>query len=92
MIVGDDGAELTFRSIHDRTKRTAVDWHDIPPGRPQQNAFVESRIGRRRADDRRRSSQRAPVPQPAGRSGNARAVLQRPQCGTATPEPRRARA
>lgn len=30
------------------SKATGVDWHYIQPGKPQQNAFVESFIGRLR--------------------------------------------
>ena len=30
------------------TKRAGLDWHYIAPGKPQQNAFVESFIGRLR--------------------------------------------
>jgi len=42
MIVSDNGTELTSMAIlrwsHDRT----VEWHYIAPGKPQQNAFIES--------------------------------------------------
>ena len=46
MIVSDNGTELTSRSILDWTNRTGVDWHDIAPGKPQQNAFAESFLAR----------------------------------------------
>jgi putative transposase len=46
MIVGDNGTELTSRSILDWTNRTGVDWHYIAPGKPQQNAFAESFLAR----------------------------------------------
>jgi putative transposase len=42
MIVSDNGTELTSCAILDWTNRTAVEWHYIAPGKPQQNAFVES--------------------------------------------------
>lgn len=42
MIVSDNGTELTSRAVLDWTNRTGIEWHDIAPGKPQQNAFVES--------------------------------------------------
>ena len=42
MIVSDNGTELTSRPVLDWTNRTGVEWHYIAPGKPQQNAFVES--------------------------------------------------
>jgi putative transposase len=47
-IVSDNGPELTSRAILAWTNRTGLDWHYIAPGKPQQNAFVESFIGRLR--------------------------------------------
>jgi putative transposase len=46
MIVSDNGSELTSRAVLDWTNRTGVDWHYIAPGKPVQNAFVESFNGR----------------------------------------------
>ena len=46
MIVSDNGTELTSRSCLEWTNRTGISWHYIAPGKPQQNAFVESFIGR----------------------------------------------
>jgi putative transposase len=46
--VSDNGAELTSMAILAWSKRTGVDWHYIQPGKPQQNAFVESFNGRLR--------------------------------------------
>jgi putative transposase len=46
MIVSDNGTELTSRAVLDWTNRTDVEWHYIAPGKPVQNAFVESFIGR----------------------------------------------
>lgn len=46
MIVSDNGSELTSRAVLDWTNRTGIDWHYISPGKPIQNAFVESFNGR----------------------------------------------
>ena len=46
MIVSDNGTELTSRAVLEGTDRTGTSWHYIAPGKPQQNAFVESFIGR----------------------------------------------
>jgi putative transposase len=48
MIVSDNGPELTSRAVLAWTNRVGLDWHYIAPGQPQQNAFVESFIGRLR--------------------------------------------
>ena len=42
MIVSDNGTELTSHAILKWTKKTGVEWHYIAPGKPTQNAFVES--------------------------------------------------
>ena len=47
-IVSDNGPELTSRAVLAWTNRVALDGHSIAPGKPQQNAFVESFIGRLR--------------------------------------------
>jgi putative transposase len=46
--VSDNGTELTGKAILKWTQMRDVDWHYIAPGKPQQNAFVESFIGRLR--------------------------------------------
>ena len=46
--VSDNGAELTSMAILKWTHTTGTDWHYIAPGKPQQNALVESFIGRLR--------------------------------------------
>jgi len=46
--VSDNGTELTSMAILEWQKNCHVDWHYIQPGKPQQNAFVESFIGRLR--------------------------------------------
>jgi putative transposase len=47
-IVSDNGPELTSRAVLAWTNRAGPDWHYIAPGKPQQNALVESFIGRLR--------------------------------------------
>jgi len=46
--VSDNGTELTSMAILKWTQTSGVEWHYIAPGKPQQNAFVESFIGRLR--------------------------------------------
>ena len=41
-IVSDNGTELTSRAILKWADENEVPWHYIDPGKPQQNAFVES--------------------------------------------------
>ncbi|NEJ83252.1 IS3-like element ISRle4 family transposase, partial [Rhizobium leguminosarum] len=48
MIVSDNGSEFTSNAILQWADRTKVDWHYIAPGRPIQNAFIESFNGRLR--------------------------------------------
>jgi len=40
------GTELTSRAVLEWTNRSGVEWHYIAPGKPTQNAFVESFNGR----------------------------------------------
>lgn len=47
-VVSDNGTELTSMAILTWTQERRVEWHYIAPGKPQQNAFVESFIGRLR--------------------------------------------
>ena len=47
-IVSDNGSELTGRAMLEWQNRTGVTWHYIAPGKPQQNAFIESFNGRLR--------------------------------------------
>ncbi len=47
-IVSDNGTELTSMAILGWTQERAVKWHYIAPGKPTQNAFVESFNGRLR--------------------------------------------
>jgi len=48
MCVSDDGTELTGMAILRWSQETRVEWHYIAPGKPQQNAFIESFNGRLR--------------------------------------------
>jgi len=45
-IVSDNGTELTSMAILRWSQETGVEWHYIAPGKPTQNAFVESFNGR----------------------------------------------
>jgi len=47
-IVSDNGTELTSMAILQWSQDRAVEWHYIAPGKPTQNAFVESFNGRLR--------------------------------------------
>ena len=47
-IVSDNGTELTSRAILRWHAKTEVAWHYIAPGKPTQNAFIESFNGRLR--------------------------------------------
>lgn len=46
MIVSDNGTELTSNAILRWAEERGVEWHYIAPGKPVQNAFAESFIGR----------------------------------------------
>ena len=41
-IVSDNGTELTSMAVLKWCQQTGVEWHDIAPGKPMQNGFVES--------------------------------------------------
>jgi putative transposase len=41
-IVSDNGTEFTSRAILRWASENKVEWHYIDPGKPQQNAFIES--------------------------------------------------
>jgi putative transposase len=47
-IGSDNGTELTSNAILGWTTDSGVDWHYIAPGKPMQNAFIESFNGRLR--------------------------------------------
>jgi putative transposase len=46
--VSDNGTELTSLALLQWSQDTGIDWHYIAPGKPQQNAFIESFNGRLR--------------------------------------------
>jgi putative transposase len=48
LCVSDNGTELTSTAILTWCQESKVGWHHIAPGKPQQNAFAESFIGRLR--------------------------------------------
>ena len=48
MIVSDNGTELTGMTMLRWSQERQVEWHYIAPGKPQQNAFIESFNGRLR--------------------------------------------
>ena len=48
LVVSDNGTELTSNAILQWQQDRKVDWHYIAPGKPMQNGFVESFIGRLR--------------------------------------------
>ena len=47
-IVSDNGTELTSRAMLESQNDNGVRWHYIAPGKPTQNAFIESFNGRLR--------------------------------------------
>src|SRR5436853_6757492 len=42
MVVSDSGSELTSNAILTWADHSLVEWHYIAPGKPTQNAFIES--------------------------------------------------
>ena len=48
MIVSDNGTEFTSNAILSWAAEWRIDWHYIAPGKPMQNAYVESFNGRMR--------------------------------------------
>src|SRR5258706_6022347 len=46
MVVSDNGSELTSNALLTWADHTRVAWHYIAPGKPMQNAFIESFNGR----------------------------------------------
>ena len=46
MIIADNGTELTSMAMLRWSQERQVEWHHIAPGKPQQNAFIESFNGR----------------------------------------------
>ena len=48
MIVSDNGTEFTSMAILRWSQEVMIEWHYIAPGKPQQNAFIESFNGKLR--------------------------------------------
>ena len=48
MVVSDNGTELTSNAVLRWAAEQGIEWHYIQPGKPMQNAFVESFNGRLR--------------------------------------------
>jgi putative transposase len=48
MCVSDNGTELTSMAILAWSQQTKIEWHYIAPGKPTQNAFIESFNGKLR--------------------------------------------
>ena len=48
MIISDNGTEFTSNAILAFAEKRKLDWHYIAPGKPTQNAFIESFNGRLR--------------------------------------------
>ena len=75
------GTEFTSRAILKWADENEMPWHDIDPGKPRQNAFIESFNGSLRDGDRIRSPQRGDLRQPGRRTQKAGALAPRPQYG-----------
>ena len=67
MIVSDNGTEMTSHAVLRWCQETGVNWHYIAPGKPMQNAFVESFNGRLR-DECLKKPCSATAPRRAGSS------------------------
>ena len=50
LIVSDNGTELTSHAVLKWSEEARIDWHYIAPGKPLQDAFVETFIGRLRGE------------------------------------------
>ena len=48
MIVSDNGTEFTSNAILSWAHERQIGWHYIAPGKPMQNAYIESFSGRMR--------------------------------------------
>ena len=48
MIVSDNGTEFTSMAILKWSQEAQIEWHYIAPGKPQQNALIESFNGKLR--------------------------------------------
>ncbi len=66
MIVSDNATELTSNAVLAWSGETGIEWHYIAPGKPMQNAFIESFNGRLRDE-----CLNEPVPRAAKRGGSS---------------------
>jgi putative transposase len=73
MCVSDNGTELTGMAILRWSQSMQVEWHYIAPGKPQQNAFIESFNGRLR-DELLNETISPPSPMSARRFQSGRAT------------------
>jgi putative transposase len=78
LIVSDNGTELTSMAILHWCQETSIEWHYIAPGKPTQNAFIESFKA-----PTRRTAQRNAVRLGGSGSHHARSVDARLQHGEA---------
>ncbi|ESZ10632.1 hypothetical protein X737_31270 [Mesorhizobium sp. L48C026A00] len=77
MVVSDNGSELTTNAILAWADGSHVAWHYIAPGKPMQNAFVESFNGRLR-DELLNETLFPSLPQPRAALAQLANGLQRP--------------
>lgn len=63
--VSDNGTELTGMAILRWTQETQIGWHYIAPGKPQQNAFIESLTAGRLRDELLNETLFTSLPRPA---------------------------
>jgi putative transposase len=64
--VSDNGTELTSTAILRWSQQSGAAWHYIAPGKPQQNAFIQSFNGRLRDEVAERDGVRLSRPCPSG--------------------------
>ena len=99
MIIFDNGTEFASTAILAFADKRKVDWHYIAPGKPTQNAFIESLITRLRNELRNEPRSRSrpwPIPAPRWPTGARRitltalirALVGRVQTNTPPPSPR----
>ena len=88
-IVSDNGTEFTCNAMLAWCKETGIDWHFIAPGKPIQNAFVESFNGRMRDEFLRHCSSISTTHGPSSPHGSptTMASAHTPRCNTRHPRP-----
>ena len=78
MIVSDNGTEFTSMTMLRWSQERQVEWHYIAPGKPQQNAFIESFNGRLRDELVERNAVQLSRARPRGAIVLERRLQQRP--------------